>query len=210
LTDIYLYFFAGSLSGFLSSTPLGPINLWVADHGLSKAAPSRLWFFLGAVIVVDIIYSGAALWGHFGFLEEATELRWVGIFSGLFTLGLGAALFFKAWRDAPAYSVERASSNISAAIQGAILTGANPAFLLFWLFIANQIIARIDRSLSTIELMTFVSGVAIGDLLWFSIFIWITGHLGKKAGKNHLKYFRMIVGLIFFAIGLYATGSYVL
>jgi threonine/homoserine/homoserine lactone efflux protein len=206
---IFKYALLGALSGFLSSTPLGPINLWVADHKLSRSPNARLWYFLAAVILVDITFATAALWGHFELLDETTEMRWAGILSGAFTALLGLLFFIKARAPLEIGPSLKKVNKWSSFLQGLLLTGANPAFLIFWLFVANQIMSRMDKILTVPEILTFALGVIAGDIIWFFSFTWILTHLGKRSQANTLKKIRMAVGIIFFLLGITGMGSYV-
>lgn len=206
---LFKYFFLGSISGFLSSTPLGPINLWVADHKLSKSKGPGLFFFLLAVILVDIAFAGIALWGHFDLLEETSEMRWTGIISAIFTVTLGIILFQRARKPVIHEVAPHPASYIKSFVQGLVLTGMNPAFILFWLFVANQIITNLDQSLAVGELISFLVGVIAGDILWFSFFIWILTHLKKRTQELTLRRIRILVSVILILLGLIGIIKYV-
>ena len=203
------YFLLGAVSGFFSSTPLGPINFWVADHKLSRSKNSLLIFFLVAVILVDITFAGLALWGHFDLLEETQEMRLTGIISGTFTAILGLILFIKALKPTFHQVSAHQGRGVHAFIQGLILTGLNPAFIIFWLFVANQIMANLDQHLTPLELTFFLSGVISGDLVWFSFFSLILTHLKKRTQENTLRRLRISVGLVIMLLGLIGIGRYV-
>lgn len=206
---IFTYAFFGFISGFLSSTPLGPINFWVTNHKLSKSPAVQLFFFLTAVILVDLTFAALALRGQFDLLEESTSMRWAGIISGFFTLILGIFLLRKASSSVVANSTFNKSSSLSSFLQGFILTAVNPAFILFWLFIANQIISNMDQTLSWFELFAFLIGVLCGDIVWFSFLNWILSHLEQKSQEKTLKNIRVIVGIIFIFLGSLGVGTYV-
>lgn len=207
---IFKYFLFGTLSGFLSSTPLGPINLWVVDHKLSKSPRTSLFLFLTAVIMVDMAFACFSLWGHFELLEESSEIKWAGILSGCFTAALGFILIRKALKPNIDRNPNIKLNNYSSIIQGFVLTAANPAFLLFWLYVANQIMLRIDNSLSFHELLVFLLGVMVGDILWFTLFSLILSKLSKNSQDSTLQRVRMAVGMIFLCLGLIGVFSYVL
>jgi threonine/homoserine/homoserine lactone efflux protein len=207
---LFYYLSLGAISGFFSSTPLGPINLWVAEHRLSKSPRSQLLTFLVAVILVDIAFATIALWGQFELLEEKAEVRWSGLLSSTFTAILGIVFLIKARRPPTIHhETKHQAGNWSAFVQGLILTGANPAFLLFWLFVANQILSRLDTALSTMEQTSFGMGVLLGDVLWFSFFSWAVSRLRQKTQDKTLRRLRMSVGLIITILGLIGIGTYV-
>lgn len=206
---IFKYFLFGTLSGFLSSTPLGPINLWVVDHKLSKSPKSSLVLFLLAVILVDMSFACLSLWGQFELLEDSLEMKWAGILSGCFTAVLGFVLIKKAARPNVIRNPGIKVNKYSSFLQGVMLTAANPAFLLFWLYVANQILLRVDNSLSFGELLIFLFGVMSGDVLWFSLFSLILSRLSKNSQESTLQRIRMAVGVIFLSLGLIGVFSYV-
>jgi threonine/homoserine/homoserine lactone efflux protein len=204
----FLYVLLGILSGFFSSTPLGPINLWVANHRLSKSPVIQLFYFLLAVILVDIAFAAIAFWGQFEILEDSTEIKWAGIISGSFTSIVGMILLYKARSEITVKSSEH--GQWSAFLQGITLTASNPAFLLFWLFVANQIMLRLDTSFTLPELAAFSFGIMLGDILWFLTFNWILHHLEKKSQDSTLKKIRIAVSIALIIVGLTGLSSYVL
>ncbi len=207
---IIAYSLAGLVSGFFSSTPLGPINLWVADHRLSRLPLGTLLYFLTAVIIVDISFASGALWGHFEVWEESQEMKWVGVFSGIFTSILGLILISKARNNVVITRSTTSLNKYSSFLQGIVLTAANPAFVLFWLFVANQIMSHIDKTLTYYELISFVCGVVIGDVLWFTFFTFILSKFSKKSQDSTLRRIRLMVGIVFFVIGATGVITYVL
>lgn len=79
---------AGAALGFASSTPLGVINLWVADATLARTE-RRLFWFLAGVIACDALFAALAVWGYQALLDDQSITAWLELGGGLFLVFLG-------------------------------------------------------------------------------------------------------------------------
>jgi threonine/homoserine/homoserine lactone efflux protein len=158
-----------------------------------------------------VVFAQTALWGQFEILEDSQEIRWAGIATSFFTALIGFILVLKVKKpETLQKKTTLPLGQISSFLQGLIITAANPAFLLFWLFVANFIIARMDKNLTAGEGVFFGAGVIAGDVLWFTSFTWLLTHLEKRSREATLKKIRLLVGVIFFSLGVLSLGSYVI
>jgi arginine exporter protein ArgO len=75
--------------GIISSTPLGPINLLVAENYLS-VKKVQIVPFLSGVILIDSIFGYLTFWGFDKFLSDYELVgAGIGIFGGLAIIALG-------------------------------------------------------------------------------------------------------------------------
>jgi threonine/homoserine/homoserine lactone efflux protein len=156
-------FGAGLVGGVLSSMPFGPINLILVDL-VSRRHFARLLAFLAGVILGDGLVAAASLWG----LVRVDPDGWVALALG----GACATILFvyavSSWRNSPRADVRSAPASVlrSAAL-GFSFCFFNPLFALFWVsFIAGY---RELFEVDAISAPAFVSGMVIGDLLWFAV-----------------------------------------
>jgi L-lysine exporter family protein LysE/ArgO len=198
----------GATCGFCSSAPLGPINIWIADQTLANKRNKLSWFLSG-VIAADIIFASIAAWGYYEFFQNGVVKTWLPLIGGSFLILLGLSGFRKTKTTQLETNVVFLHKNrsLTSFSLGAFLCGSNPAFLLFWIFVFNQVDLRLSANPDTFQLLIFLIGVALGDLIWFRIFI----HLISK-GMNLLKpkiilYIRFTISAMFFAFGAYVIAQ---
>jgi threonine/homoserine/homoserine lactone efflux protein len=202
----FLYLIAGMIGGFCSSAPIGPINLWVADAVLQNRT-QPLTRFLAGVIVCDMIYAAFAAWGYYSWLADETlksAFHWVG---GIFLIGLGIFGIFKnkdqkinqsegktSWRD----------STLANFFAGFVMTGSNPAFLLFWVAAIDVINRTISAHPSPVAIAAFLLGIGLGDGIWFRALAALVKKGGAKLNPKLLGHFRLLIAAVFIGIGVMA------
>jgi threonine/homoserine/homoserine lactone efflux protein len=157
-------FGAGLVGGMLSSMPFGPINLILVDL-VSRRHFARVLAFLAGVILGDGLVAAASLWG----LVRVDPDPWVALVLGG---GCAAILFVYAvasWRSSSSRVgvPSPPASILQSAALGFSFCFFNPLFALFWVsFIAGY---RELFDVDVISAPAFVSGMVIGDLVWFAV-----------------------------------------
>ena len=81
------------------------------------------------------------------------------------------------------------------------MCGSNPAFLMFWLLVFQELPKRTGVSPDFPGVMSFLAGVAIGDALWFSLVIWLARFGMSRLGDRILWSIRLVVSLVFISVG---------
>lgn len=204
--------------GIISSTPLGPINLLVAENYLSKPKIKTLPFLAG-VILIDSIFGYITYLGFDRFLKDSPEIgTGIGIFGGLAIILLGAIgayqLLSPSKKDMESSikikkSIFLTSSSASFG-KGFILCGSNPGFIAFWSWVAYNAKGWTsnlfpDFEINNINLVLFSIGIIIGDFIWFGFFIFLLKKGAKKYSENIIKKIRLFISL-----GLIILGAYTL
>jgi threonine/homoserine/homoserine lactone efflux protein len=177
-------FAAGFVGGVLSSMPFGPINLILVDL-VSRRHFAKLLAFLAGVIVGDTLVALA------------------------FGAGCAAILFVYAlssWRSSPRIGVpsEPASIARSAAL-GFSFCFFNPLFALFWLsFMAGY---RELFELEAVPAPAFLSGLVLGDAVWFAAVGAVALAVVRNRGERFLIRLRKAtsVGILGCAFALMAA-----
>ena len=209
LTILIGLFLMGLGSGFVSSTPLGPINLYVANALASRVRRTVLWFVAG-VIAADVAYAGLAFFGfHSAIYHGSLMTKIVGIAGGLFLVALGVLALRALHRraESPADETPTAPTprgRARAFALGAFLCGSNPCFLLFWISVLRfaQGVVAFDTTIP--GLACFLTGVAAGDSLWFLL---ITRFVSRQVGSVQPRFivgFRHATAWAFVGLGAFA------
>lgn len=211
-----LFLFFGLLCGFCSSAPLGPINLWLIHCVFEKFPKKRIWCFLSGVILTDLSYAGVAAWGHSMVTIIKDSGHYLSMAGGFFLLILGlvnVSALRKSTRqgrfgsDVSTPGVVQKSSGFMDFISGVILCGSNPAFLMFWLLVFQQLPEFMGSEIQLGSIFIFLAGVGLGDGIWFYFMYKIAG-----IGKDHLGHrmiygVRMLIGVTFVICGTWFIWS---
>jgi threonine/homoserine/homoserine lactone efflux protein len=204
--------------GIISSTPLGPINLLVAENYLSKPK-IKILPFLAGVILIDSIFGYITYLGFDRFLKDSPEIgTGVGIFGGLAIILLGAIGAYQLL--SPKKENEQSKIKIKKSIfltsssasfgKGFILCGSNPGFIAFWSWVAFNAKGWTtslfpNYEIDNLNLILFSIGIVVGDFIWFGFFIYLLKKGAEKYSVNIIKKIRL-----FISIGLILLGCYTL
>ena len=157
------------VGGFCSSAPLGAINLWITDRILAHREVKLTWFLIG-VIGMDCVHASLAAWGYHAFVAEGVVARWLTVLGGAFLVILGALSLLKRVQ-------QRHSPTLDAGVRrplrdlllGVFMCGANPAFLMFWVFVINLVERQTSVDILGWRLAILLAGIVAGDALWFRL-----------------------------------------
>jgi threonine/homoserine/homoserine lactone efflux protein len=201
---VIIAFIAAIFCGIISSTPPGPINLLIADRILSNRKSSYV-AFLSGIISIDILFAILAFWGYYQFFSESNFGVGLSISASIFLILLGAISVKNAIKSeeelSPRGSQTR-SSFVKDYITGFFLCGSNPGFLVWWVFVATKF-----KSLGLIELdawlmLIIAIGIAVGDLIWFVLYIKLLKIGRNKIGKGSIKKLRIVVAILLILLGI--------
>ena len=191
-------FFAGLLGGLSSSMPIGPINLMLLDMASrrSVAAPA---FVLG-VCLADSLLASLTLWGSLYILLEPN----VALILGLICASLMFIYGVMSWQTKPAANTPQAPTvMVSTAMLGFGLCILNPLFAVFWL---SYIVSYKEVfAVSSVGIPGFVSGLVIGDLIWFSVIAFIAIRYISQRNLHVLNRLRraISIGILLFSLFLH-------
>lgn len=204
--------------GIISSTPLGPINLLVAENYLSKPK-IQIKPFLFGVILIDSIFGYITFLGYEKFLSDAPEIGMgIGVFGGACIIILGIIGVYQLYKKPasikPKDAIIKKSIFLKSASasfgKGFILCGSNPGFIAFWgwvAFNAEDWASRLfpNYSITYFNLLLFSAGIILGDFLWFGFFIKILKKGAKKYSDSILNKIRLIISIALIALGLFTV-----
>ena len=217
--DFYLFLgfilFLGIGFGIISSTPLGPINLLVAENYLSKPKV-RIVPFLCGVILIDSIFGYLTFWGFEKFLSDYKFVgASIGIFGGLAIIALGIIGLYQQYKGKhdPNKKIEIKKniflkSSTASFSKGFILCGSNPGFIAFWGWVAynaktwtNQ--AFPDFEINFYNLILFPIGIVIGDFLWFGLFTYLLKRGARRYSGSMIDKIRTFISWGLLALGIF-------
>jgi arginine exporter protein ArgO len=193
-------FFAGLLGGLSSSMPIGPINLMLLDMASrrSVAAPA---FVLG-VCLADSLLASLTLWGSLYILLEPN----VALILGLICASLMFIYGVMSWQAKPAANTPQAPTvMVSTAMLGFGICILNPLFAVFWL---SYIVSYKEVfAVSSVGIPGFVSGLVIGDLIWFSVIAFIAIRYISQRNLHVLNRLRraISIGILLFSAYLFSV-----
>lgn len=201
----------GMASGISSSAPVGPANLWIATAVIPpKRKLKNIIAFIFGVIVIDILYAFVAFWGYFTYLQGKALNKWVGLVGGIGLVILGIFEYFdtkKKHHKQDDYVQEELSeyhSPLKDFSVGIFLCTSNPAFVLFWVFVASVAHNWGVENLKSWKAVFVFLGIALGDLLWYLGFMKMVKKGLKLVSQKFIGYVRMAIAIGFVAFGMAA------
>lgn len=181
IPPLLLAFITGFATGFISSIPVGPINVTIVHEGAQKGFRWAFFIGLGAV-TMEAIYSFI---GFAGFSELFAAKFWracIELVSFVLVLYLGIKFLRSEHLTENPKAVERLEERLhhpAAFMTGFIRVLANPAVLLFWITISATFISHEWVAPTLRSKLTCVLGVVAGALSWFT-----TLSYGVSLGKG--------------------------
>jgi len=209
-----LLFVFGILSGFISSTPLGPINLLVANHYLSHKKLAIIPFITG-IILADVFLAFVAFMGFQTLLEGTDIGAWVGLIGGILVIAFGVIGIVAAYNKNEVikeveHELPKTAKKISGDFfKGMALCGLNPGLLVFWVSMASlqQGLFKdwFDENIeiTALLLVILLAGITLGEVLWFAFFIKILKYGAKKFSDKILFYLRVVISAVLILLGFY-------
>lgn len=190
IPPLLLAFITGFATGFISSIPVGPINVTIVHEGATRGFRWAFFIGLGAV-VMECIYSFIGFAGFSELFTSKLMRACIELVSFILVLYLG--IQFMRAKELPQNpkSVEKIEERLNhpaAFFTGFIRVLANPAVLLFWITISATFISH-EWVEPTWRGKSFcVAGVGCGALSWFTLLSYgvSLGH-GKFSDRTLLR-----------------------
>ena len=200
--------------GIISSTPLGPINLLVAENYLSEKKVKIVPFLLG-VILVDSIFGYITFWGFEKFLSDYQIIgAGIGILGGLAIIAIGAIGVyqqFKGKNNKNKIEIKKSvflKSSTASLTKGFVLCGSNPGFIAFWGWVAYNAKNWTTDSfpqfdLNIYNLILFPIGIIIGDFIWFGLFTFLLKRGARRYSGSLIDKIRIFISWGLIALGIF-------
>jgi L-lysine exporter family protein LysE/ArgO len=197
-------FLLGLALGYIAAIPIGPVNAAVIDTAFRKSFLRALAIGIGGAFA-DLVYSQVAVAGLAPLLKSQPTLAEI-----LFGIGGGVLVVFgivtvrTAHFDPESVKVSRpipARAFFGGVGTGILITVANPAALVSWVFLASFL-----SGLSRFE--AFIAGVGIfaGTALWFLGIAWLA-HKGRVKLGHRTVWVTRTVGALLVVYGVFLVGK---
>jgi len=203
--DAIFFLTLGCFCGVLSSVPIGPANLWVARAAFppEKPVPNVVSFCAG-IIIIDVICAFIAFFGYHVYFEETHLGTTLTVIVAIAVLVLGSLeLHLTLKRDEDSEKKPDRPGTTFRDFGIGLLLGSNPAFIFFWLLVAEMLNEWGFPDIVSWPAPLFFVGIGIGDFIWYPGFF--------RLVKKGLSYFsrKMILMLrLSTAVGLIGFGAY--
>ncbi len=209
MTGPLLLLMVGVISGVISSVPIGPTNLWIANALLPPKKPRlNLFCFVSAITLMDTLYALIAFWGYYSVLKETAFGIGLGftVAIGLMVLGIYEIFDSKRHTKMGQETMASVSPNSPPKALGdlfiGILLGANPTFIIYWLAVAHVCDDFGIHHLDTGFALVVCLGVVLGDTLWYGSLITLLKRGLHLISGSFIVRLRSMIGFGFVAFGL--------
>lgn len=199
----------GVVSGIISSVPIGPTNLWIANALLPpRKSRLNLFCFVSAIILMDTLYALIAFWGYYSYLKETKFGVGLGfvVAIGLMVLGIyelyDSKRQVKTSQETIAQLAPHSTSKTVGDFLIGILLGANPTFIIYWLAVAHVCDDLGIHQLNSGFALVVCLGVILGDTLWYGSLIALLKRGLHLISGPFIIYLRGMIGLGFVVFGL--------
>lgn len=192
------------ICGVISSTPPGPINLYIAQKVLLKNNHGRSSILLG-IVFADVLFAALAFTGYYTFLKDNNIEKWIITLGSLLIIVLGIIQFIQNRKEVlVSKGKQPAISSLASFIKGFLLCGSNPGFLLWWVFVASKYSEFSITVKSLFDVVVVISGIALGDFLWFRLYIWLMERGSGNLQPKNIILFQKIVSLLLVVLGIFS------
>jgi len=161
----------GFVIGFVTSVPIGPINVAVLTKGMRESFAHGISLAIGAA-VMDFVYASAAMFGFFAIFQGPR----VGFFFEL--LGFIFLVYFgiKSLRSKPTQVSNGVKLPLKRELHSSFWVGvflylSNPTFLGYWITVAGAIQAYKLIISQWIDNLFFAVAVGVGAATWFYVLL---------------------------------------
>jgi len=162
----------------------------------------HLDYFIAGVIIIDLVFAAIAFLGYHHLIMNTGAETLLMIAGGVFVIFLGFyGLIRKDTKISRVFRSER-SSPIGQFFKGVILCGTNPAFLLFWIFIAAQLTNITHNQLSITEVLILLISIGAGTRLWFFLYIRLLKNGMDRLNWEWIGYIRKGISISLVLLGV--------
>ena len=208
MLDVFLLFGIGTITGILTSLPMGPTNLWIVHAVLPPAKPMReILAFVFGLIFFDCFYALLSFWGFSSWFERSSYRSLFEAIAGLGLVGIGAYGFYTAYHlreDLEILADEK--RGLIPAFSSGMLLGANPSFIAYWIVVAS-LTTEYFPDLGTLGLYAIFLGIVSGDILWYTGFILFVKRYLRNVSRRFSKFSKLAVAGVFIFVGCSILGS---
>lgn len=195
-------FVVGFIIGYLTTIPIGPINLAVVMKALRNRTAQALMIGTGSALM-DIVYCGAAVFGIGTLITNPTlELIFrIATFLIFFIYGLKTTFgklpethFQPSEDDAPGFK--------RYFLLGMAMYFSNPSFLAYWITIAGIVHGYRIIDHTMFDNAMFAIGTGVGVTIWFFTLVELVEKQKVKFEVDRIRKITRFFGLLLLIVSL--------
>jgi len=193
MQSIMRVFFWGMLVSFLGSLPLGTMNVTVTQISVQRGIADGFAFAIGSMIV-EVIIVRIALVGMKWLAKQHKLFRLLEYVTTSIILFLAIASFVSAYKMT-GFASSLPIQTIKPFWTGAFLSLTNPLHIPFWLGWSSVLMNKNILKPSAIQYNWYVTGIGIGTILGFAVFIYAGNYLVLQI-LRHQTLLNCAIGIV--------------
>ncbi len=193
-------FFTALAVGFSGAMMPGSLLTYVIRQSLKDGPKVGFIVIIGHALLELALIVGIFLGLDVILKSDAAQII-IGMVGGLLLCYIGADMIVKAARKQVSVSVEGQTRNSDKLVlSGALLSAANPYFLLWWAVIGLGFLTSAYREYAVWGVAAFFAGHLLADFSWYGFISTVVGTTRKFIKEKPYRIIIMVLGglLIFF------------
>jgi len=193
-------FFWGLFISFVGTLPLGTLNVAAMQIGIQEGIKQAVYFSIGALII-EMVYVRISLVGIGWIRRRAHIMKMMEWITLLLILALAAGSFIAALKGGEGAKNIILQNSIHRFLLGLFMSAINPVQIPFWFGWSTILFAKNILGTSSAEFNIYISGIGIGTLGGFCVFIFGGAYLFQHISDAG-KYINWVIGFIFLITAL--------
>lgn len=198
--DYPVLFIAAIIIAFLSSAPVGPVNMAIVQASMNKGFRAGIRVGTGAVLV-EMIFAFLASAGLTLIPNEKQVLQWLNILTIPLLFIMGVLLIVKRKQEGTNRKLDTARA--SDYLIGATLTFSNPMLLAYWLMCAAELRKADVLGSRLSESLTFMLGIGTGVGTFFYLVSFFSAKYRRRMSQVWKSRVSLVMGCFFIAFGIF-------
>ena len=195
-----LLFLTALAVGFSGAMMPGSLLTYVIRQSLKEGPKVGFLVIIGHAILELALIVGIFLGLDMVLKSDAAQIT-IGVIGGLLLCYIGADMIFKAARGKVSVSMDAQGRNSEKMVlSGALLSMANPYFLLWWAVIGLGFLTDAYRDFAIWGVAVFFLGHILADFTWYGLISTVVGTTRKFIKEKPYRIIIVVLGalLIFF------------
>lgn len=193
--------------GFSGAMMPGPLLTYTIKQSLSRGPASGFIITLGHALLELVLLILIFLGLNIILQSEAAQIT-IGISGGLMLVYMGADMIVRAVKNKLSAGADGRSGSRGMMLSGAVISAANPYFLLWWAVIGLNLVLRSYNEFGFIGVAVFFAGHMSSDFIWYGAVSVIVGTTRKFIKQTPYRVIIAALGalLVFFG-GNFVYGA---
>ncbi len=193
MQKLFRVFFWGMFVSFLGSLPLGTMNITVTQISVQKGIAGGFAFAAGSMII-EVIVVRIALVTMKWLAKQHKLFRWLEYITTSIILFLAVGSFIAAYKMS-GFASSLPVQSVKPFWTGVLLSLTNPLHIPFWLGWSTVLMNKNILQPSFNQHNWYVTGIGIGTMLGFMIFIYAGNYLVSEI-QQHQTLLNCVIGMV--------------